>query len=52
MFSFRTSFKKKKTTEKQVGTLTSLDLANEKDELKQIEVYFHKIRWMVWFMLS
>ena len=44
MFSFRASFFKKKTTEKQLGALTSLDLANEKDELKQIEIYFHKIR--------
>ena len=41
-----------KQTEKQVGTLRTLDLSNKKDELKQIEGIFPKTCWMIWLLIN
>ena len=41
-----------KQTERQVSALKSLDISNKKYKLKEIEGYFHKILWMIWFVLS
>ena len=43
-----------KHTQKLFGALKSLNLP-KKDEVKQINklwLYFHKIWWMIWFVLS
>ena len=41
-----------KQTERQIGALRSLKLSNRKIELKEIEGIFHKIWWIIWFVIS